>query len=210
MEFISKEINQYCLQFTTEQSDIAREIKDKTNRDLKYSNMLSGKMIGQLLATLVRVSACKKVLEVGTFTGYSALRMAEALPEDGSLITCDYNERYAEMARSSFDKSDHGHKITLKLGKALDTLKTVDADLDFIFLDADKANYPAYYKMLLPKLNRGRMLAVDNVLWSGKVLEPRDRKSKAIDELNQMIAEDNRVEQVMLPVRDGITIVRKK
>ncbi len=210
MKFISQEINNYCQKFTTEESDIAKEIQENTAKDLEYSNMLSGKTVGQLLALLIRTSGAKKALEVGTFTGYSALRIAEALPDDGTLITCEYNERYIKMAQSAFDKSEHGYKITIKPGKALETLQSLNETFDFIFLDADKVNYPEYYKVLLPKLNNNGLLIVDNVLWSGEVLKPNNEQAEAIHQLNEMIAKDSRVEQVMLPVRDGITIVRKK
>ncbi len=209
MYFISEDINSYCQKFTTKESKVAADIQKNTDENLEYSNMLSGKVVGQLLALLIKISGTKKALEVGTFTGYSAIRIAEALPEDGSLITLDYNERYANMAQAAFDRSDHGHKITLKMGKALETLQTLDEQFDFIFLDADKANYPAYYKSLFPKLKGSGLLIVDNVLWSGKVLQPDDEQAEAIHQLNKMIAEDSRAEQVMLPVRDGLTIVRK-
>jgi len=213
MKFISEEINNYCLNFTTDESEQARAIRKKTVEELKYSNMLSGKMVGQFLATLIKISGARKALEVGCFTGYSALRVAEALPEDGELITCEYNERYARMAQESFDKSKHGQKITLKLGKALQTLPEIDETFDFIFLDADKANYPEYYKLLLPKLGTNGLLLVDNVLWSGRVLEQddeQDDKTKAINRLNKIIANDDKVEQVMLSLRDGLMMVRKK
>lgn len=213
MDFISAELENYCLKFTTQESKTAREIHKKTVEELEYSSMLSGKIVGQLLALLIKTSGTQKALEVGCFTGYSALRIAEALPGNGSLITCEYNERYAEMAQSAFDKSEHGRKITLKMGKALQTIPEIDEMFDFIFLDADKVNYPNYYNLLLPKLQTGGILVVDNVLWSGKVLEPdddQDDQTKGIHQLNQMIVEDDSVEQVMLPIRDGMMIVRRK
>lgn len=209
MELINEEIQGYCRDCTTDESDMARYIQEKTNDELQYSNMLSGEVTGQFLKMLVQISGAKKVLEVGMFTGYSALRMAEALPEEGTLITCDYNERYERMARSSFEKSKAGQKITIKMGKALDTLQTVEGPFDLIFLDADKANYPNYYEMLFQRLKLNGLLIVDNVLWSGRVLDPPNKQSSGIDKLNKKIAADNRVEQVMLTVRDGMNLVRK-
>lgn len=210
MEILSKNLRQYCNQHTAPESEIAKFIQQNTEEQLKYSNMLSGRVVGQLLAMLIRISGAPRVLEIGTFTGYSAICMAEALPDDGTLITCDYNERYEKMARAAFEKSEHGHKITLKMGKGLDTIETLSEKFDFIFLDADKRNYPNYYPKLFTLLNHGGILAVDNVLWSGKILNPPDEQSEAIHQLNEMIAEDDRVEQVMIPVRDGLNIVRKK
>ncbi len=209
MNFISEDIKKYCQKYTTDESAVAADIQKDTFENLEYGNMLSGKIVGQLLALLIKISGAKKALEVGTFTGYSALRMAEALPEGGSLITLDYNERYIKMAQTAFEKSKHGYKISLKMGKALETLQTLEEQFDFIFLDADKVNYPNYYNILFPKLKTNGLLVVDNVLWSGKVLQKGDEQAEAIHQLNAMIADDGRVEQVMLPVRDGITVARK-
>lgn len=210
MEILNKKLRQYCKQHTTPESEVAKFVQQNTDEQLKYSGMLSGHVVGQLLAMLIRISGAQRVLEIGTFTGYSAICMAEALPDDGALITCDYNERYEKMARTAFEKSEHGHKITLKMGMGLNTIETLSDKFDFIFLDADKRNYPNYYPKLFTLLNQGGILAVDNVLWSGKILDPPDEQSEAIYQLNEMIAEDERVEQVMIPVRDGLNIVRKK
>ncbi|HET6527684.1 MAG TPA: class I SAM-dependent methyltransferase [Balneolaceae bacterium] len=203
-------VAKYAFDHTTNDSVIVREVISRTEQELEYSNMLSGKTVGRLLAMLIKVSGARRVLEVGTFTGYSALTMAEALPEDGELITCEYNERYEEIAQTYFNKSVHSQKISLKMGKALETIPTLKGKFDFVFLDADKINYPEYYRMILPRLKERGIMAIDNVLWSGEVLDPQDEKARAIDKLNKTIAEDERVEQVMLTVRDGLTLVRKK
>jgi caffeoyl-CoA O-methyltransferase len=136
--------------------------------------------------------------------------MAEALPEDGKLFTCEYNKRYENIARTFFDKSDAGSKISLLMGKALDTIPTIPGNFDFVFLDADKINYPNYYEMILPRVNKGGLIVIDNVLWGGEVLEGASEKAKAIHRLSEMINANRSVEQVMLTVRDGVTIVRKK
>jgi len=203
-------IEQYALEHTTDDSQTVQALIEESEQDLEYTDMLSGKMVGRLLAMLIKLSGARRVLEVGTFTGYSALTMAEAMPKDGQLFTCEYNRRYEDIAREFFGKSEAGSKITLVLGKALDTIPTLEGTFDFVFLDADKINYPKYYKMILPRLQPGGIMAVDNVFWDGDVIAAKSDKAQAIDQLNKMIAEDDAVEQVMLTVRDGLTIVRKR
>ena len=203
-------IEQYALEHTTDDSQTVQALIEESEQDLEYTDMLSGKMVGRLLAMLIKLSGARRVLEVGTFTGYSALTMAEALPQDGQLFTCEYNRRYEDIAREFFGKSEAGSKITLVLGKALDTIPTLEGTFDFVFLDADKINYPKYYKMILPRLQPGGIMAVDNVFWDGEVIAAKSDKAQAIDQLNKIVAEDDAVEQVMLTVRDGLTIVRKR
>jgi len=209
MDIISSEIEKYAERATCPESELVQELVEVSNENLEYVDMISGRVVGRLLAMLIKISGAKRVLEIGTFSGYSALSMAEALPEDGELITCEYNERYEKLARSFFSKSKHGHKITLKMGLALDTIEELDGSFDFVYLDADKVNYPGYYEKLVPMLKDNGLIVIDNVLWSGAVLKPDDEKAKAIDELNEMIRKDERVEQVMLTVRDGLTLARK-
>jgi caffeoyl-CoA O-methyltransferase len=203
-------VEEYAITHTSEESPLLEEIAAKTRAELEYSEMLSGRMVGRLLSILIKISGAKRILEVGTFTGYSALTMAEALPADGEIFTCEYNERYEKIARSFFEKSEFGSKITLLMGAALDTIPTMNGNFDFAYLDADKNNYPNYYEMILPRLKRGGIMVIDNVLWSGEVLSPETENAKTIDKLNKMIKRDQSVEQVMLTVRDGLTVVRKK
>jgi len=203
-------IEDYAFAHTTEDSPLIRELIQTSEQELQYTDMLSGRLVGRLLAILIKISGAKRVLEVGTFTGYSALTMAEALPDDGELFTCEYNERYEKIAQSFFEKSESGSKINLVMGEALETIPVIKGEFDFVFIDADKSNYPNYYELLLPRTKRGGLMVIDNVLWDGEVLDPNDEKAKAINQLNKRIVEDAAVEQIMLTVRDGVTIVRKK
>lgn len=209
MQIIDPDIETYAERHTSEESALIRELVDASEQELEHIDMLSGRVVGRFLAMMVRISAARRILEIGTFSGYSALYMAEALPPDGELITCEYNERYEALARSFFEKSEHGKKISLKMGPALETIEELEGTFDLVFLDADKVNYPEYYRKVIPLLRSGGLLIVDNVLWSGTVLDPEDDKALAIDKLNKMIADDARVEQVLLTVRDGLSLVRK-
>lgn len=209
MEIINSGIENYAWKHTKPESPLIKEIDDTTHIELEYAQMLSGRVEGRFLQFLVKISGAKKILEIGMFTGYSALSMAEALPDDGRLITCDTNERYRAIAERFFNKSPHGKKIEVKMGPALETLKNLDTIFDLVFLDADKDSYPEYYEAIFPLLRVGGILVVDNVLWSGEVLQPKDRKAKSIDRLNKNLCNDDRVENILLTVRDGINLVRK-
>lgn len=204
------EVENYVYTHTTDDSDLIKELISTSEEELEYTDMMSRRLVGRLLDILIKISGTKRVLEVGTFTGYAALTIAGALPEEGELYTCEYNERYGEIAASFFERSEHGHKINLVMGDARETIPDIKGNFDFIFLDADKINYPDYYNMLLPRLKDGGLMVIDNVLWGGEVVDAGTEKAEAINRLNQQISADDRVEQVMLTVRDGITLVRKK
>ncbi len=203
-------IENYAINHTTDHSELVKELISVSEENLEHIDMLSGRLVGRLLSLLIKISGARRVLEVGTFAGYSALTMAEALPEDGELFTCEYNERYEDISRTFFEKSEAGSKIKLVMGKALETIPTISGSFDFVFLDADKINYPNYYAMILPRLEQGGIMVIDNVFWSGEVLDGKSDKGRAIDQLNAIIRDDDSVEQVMLPVRDGVTVLRKK
>jgi len=172
---------------------------------------------GQFMAFLLRLMGAKRVLEIGTFTGYSTLWLASALPEDGQVITCDCNREWTDMARQYWERAGLAHRITLHLGDARETLKTLqDAGksdtYDFAFIDADKVNYDAYYEACLTLVRPGGLIAIDNTLWGGAVIDPdaTDPDTEAIRRLNRKVRDDQRVEMVMVPIGDGVTLVRRR
>lgn len=209
---IPKRIEEYCLRHSAPRNKFLRELEKYTQRHCDFPQMLIGPHEGALLAMLVRLTGARHVLEIGTFTGYSALCMAEALPRNGRLITCEINPRHAEIAQSFFDRGPHGRKIKLRLGPALETLSDLprSTKFDFVFLDADKENYVNYYEAILPRLQAGGLIVADNVLWSGRVLAPKKKTDRAVVAFNKHVRRDARVECVMLPVRDGVSLIRKR
>lgn len=209
MEIIEKTIEKYAFDHTSIEPDLLLELQKETFEKMEWPTMITGRMEGRFLKLLVQISGAKRILEIGTFTGYSALCMAEGLPEDGKIITCDINDKARDFAQRYFDRSPHGHKIELRYGPALETLPTLKGPFDLAFIDADKGNYPIYYEKSLELLKPGGLIVVDNTLWSGLVLKPENTATRAIDELNKKIFNDKRVESVLLTVRDGIQLVRK-
>lgn len=209
MNFIDKEIEEYAKLYTSNEPELLKELAEFTETNMPMAQMLTGKIEGRLLKMLVALTGAKSILEIGMFTGYSALSLVEALPEDGRLITCDIDEEVAKLAKEYFVRSPHGSKITVQLGPALETLSNINETFDLVFLDADKENYVEYYQSIIPKLNSNGLLVIDNCLWSGKVLEPQAETDIAIHKLNQLIVTDPRVENVILTVRDGVNLVRK-
>lgn len=207
---VDPNLERYAEEHSSEVPDLLERLERETLATMKSPQMLSGRTEGQLLRLLVKVTSARKVLEVGTFTGYSALMMASALPPDGELVTLERDPLAEAVARRYFAESEHGARIRLLMGSALDTLATLSGAFDFAFLDADKENYPRYYERILELLRPGGILAVDNVLWSGKVLHPTDEETKAIHALNERALRDPRVEQVLLTIRDGVLLVRKR
>ena len=172
--------------------------------------MLTGPVQGRFLELLVHASGAKRMLEIGTYTGYSALSMAAALPEDGRIDTLEIEPKHAEVAQRYFDRSPHGSKITLHLGPAIETIEKLEGEFDFVFIDADKASQDAYYEAVLPRLSARGLIAIDNTLWSGNVLDPQDERTKWIAALNDKIAADEPRRRRQLTVRDGITLIRRR
>ncbi len=172
--------------------------------------MLTGLTEGRFLELLVYAVGARRVLEIGTFTGYSALSMAAALPEGGRIDTCDNEPAHIEVAQRYISQSPHADKITIHLGPAVETIAALDGEFDFVFIDADKVNYDIYYETVLPRLSDRGLIAIDNTLWSGRVLDPQDEDSKAIAALNDKLAADERVVCVQLTIRDGVTLVRRR
>ena len=201
---VPQEIDDYAFDHTTPLPPVMEELRKATYDSAPDAEMLSDRLIGTLLQTLIRVSGAKRALEIGTFTGFSALMMAHALPEDGELITCDIAPR--PLAREFFAKTPHGKKIDLRVGPALDTIDTLQGPFDLVFIDADKTNYLNYYVKCIDLLAPRGVIAVDNTLWGGKVLDPKDESDKAINALNDYVTNDPRVNNVLLTLRDGLML----
>ncbi|MHB1587297.1 MAG: O-methyltransferase [Acidiferrobacteraceae bacterium] len=202
----------YCETHSHPPGPLLREIEHYTREHFSDAEMLVGPVEGALLALLVRLSGARRVLEIGLFTGYSALTMAEALPREGVLVSCEIRPDTAAVAQRFFDRSPHGAKIRVRMGPALDTLEGLrdDEPFDLAFLDADKENYGHYYDRLRMLVRSGGLIIADNTLWSGRVLAPKNPSDLAIAAFNRRVREDPHVESVLLPVRDGMTIIRRK
>lgn len=209
LSFVSEEIQNYADAHSTPEPELFAELARETIATEEYHRMMVGHGEGMLLRLFVRMSGARRVLEVGTFTGYSALAMAYALPDDGEIITCDIDPRATALAQRFWDKSPHGRKITLKLAPATDTIASLKGPIDLAFIDADKTNYIRYWEAILPLMRTGGVIAVDNVLWSGRVLAPKEKDDHALVAFNTHVKADARVEHVMLPIRDGITVAVK-
>jgi len=203
-------LENYCFETTQAEPDLLLELIEKTYSDMGFPNKLSGRAIGRTLKLLVALSKPKKALEIGMFTGYSALSIAEALPDDGHLICCETNPKAIEFAQSFFERSSIGHKITPIFGEALNTIKTIKDELDFVFIDADKRNYLNYYEAVVPLVKSGGLIVIDNSIWQGRVLQPNEDSDHAVADMNQCILNDSRVENVHLNIRDGLNLVLKK
>lgn len=209
---VPEALERYCAAHTTAAEPLLEELAAYTRAHCRQPQMLTGPVEGRFLRLLVQLMGARSVLEVGTFTGYSALNMAAGLPDDGELVTCEIDAGHADVAQSFFDRSSYGARIRLCRGAALESIaKLARGDMfDFAFIDADKENYIGYYEAVLARLRTGGLLAADNTLWSGKVLTPQEKTDQAIVAFNAHVAADARVEHVLLSVRDGIMLVRKR
>lgn len=213
MDFIAKEIEEYALNHTKSESDLLKKINRETHAKIMMPRMLSGHLQGRFLSMISHMVKPDYILEIGTYTGYSALCLAEGLNENGKIITIDINEEIEKFVRNFFEQSDYKNKIDYRIGNALDIIPTIENQLDMVFIDADKENYSAYYDLVFEKVRNGGYIIADNVLWSGKVLmddNKLDKDTKAIKAFNDKIQNDSRVENILLPVRDGLMICRKK
>ncbi len=209
-DILPEAIEHYADTHSTSRGKIFEELALETRENMAMHVMQVGNLEGGFLKMLAQLSHAKRVLEIGTFTGYSALCFAEGLPADGKVITCDIDRKATAMAQRYWAKSQHGNKIELRLGPALNTIATLDGTFDLVFIDADKGNYINYWEAVLPKVTTGGLIIVDNVLWSGRVVDPQDELDHAVHQFNQHAKNDDRVETIMLTVRDGITLARKK
>jgi caffeoyl-CoA O-methyltransferase len=207
---IPEAIENYARSHSSAPSALLTELETYTRAHRSDAEMLIGALEAALLQMLIRLGHVRRVLEIGLFTGYSALAMAEVLPDDGEVISCDINPETTAIAQRFFERSPHGRKITVRLAPALETLATLHGEsFDLVFLDADKENYPAYYTQVLPLVRPGGLIVADNVLWSGRVLAPEKASDHALARFNAEVARDPSVSQVLLTMRDGVMVIRK-
>jgi caffeoyl-CoA O-methyltransferase len=212
MDTVDPRIEDYAAAHTSAEPGWFAALAEDTRASTDAPGMMVGTVEGRLLAMLVAMLRPQRVLEIGTFTGYSALSMAETLPPGGRITSLDISEKHVAIARKHIDTTPLADRIEIVVGPALESLEQVEGPLDLVFIDADKENYLAYYEAVLPKLAEGGVIAVDNVLWSGRILDDDDRSSatQAIREFNDHVVADDRVEAVMLSVRDGVTLIRRR
>ena len=213
MNFIPKEIYNYIKNHSVEESNLLKELSRNTKLKILNPRMLSGSYQGRILSMISKLTKPKYILEVGTYTGYSTLCLAEGIKDSGELHTIDNNEELYDFQREYFNKSDYGDKIFQHLGNAINLIDTINLKFDLIFLDADKENYTNYLELLVNKLNTNGVLITDNVLWSGKVIKSisdDDLSTQEIDKFNKLMNQRSDMETIILPIRDGISISRKK
>lgn len=213
MEFISKKIDDYVCEHTEKESELLYALNRETNMNVLRPRMLSGHFQGRVLSMLSHMIQPKDILEIGTYTGYSALCLAEGLVKGGHLITIDKNEELEELVNEYVSKSEFKDQIKCVIGDAMTLIPGLKREFDIVFIDADKSNYINYYNMVFDKIRPGGYIILDNVLWSGKVIETveeNDVDTQVLVDLNKMIHEDERVQEVMFPIRDGLMVVRKK
>ena len=211
MHFISQELEEYIEQHSEKEPALLAALNKETYQKILLPRMLSGHFQGRVLSMLSKLIRPVTILEIGTYTGYSALCLCEGIQKTGQLHTIDIKEELVDFQRKHFDRSPWGNQIFQHLGEAIDIIPTLDVKFDLVFIDADKENYLNYFELILPKMNTGGIILSDNVLWSGKVLEAlqtNDLSTKVLLEYNILLAHDSRVETVLLPIRDGLTVSR--
>lgn len=213
MDFLPEAIRQYADQHSQKEPALLAKLSRETHQKVMMPRMLSGHLQGRILSMLSHMLRPKRILEIGTYTGYSALCLAEGLAPGGKLITLDKNEELEELVRRYIAEAGLEQTIDFKLGDAIELIPQTEGPFDLVFIDADKTNYHRYFQLVLQKVRPGGFIIADNVLWSGKVLETNlkaDEDTRAIREFNRLVRADDRVEKVLLPVRDGLMIIRKK
>ena len=211
MHFLSEELENYAAQHTEDEPLLLQELNKRTHLNVLQPRMISGHFQGRFLSLLSKMVQPHTILEIGTYTGYATLCLAEGLHPEGVLHTIDIKEELTDLQREFFDRSGYGSQIVQHLGKAADIIPSLDTTFDLVFIDADKQNYAHYFDLVIEKMNRGGLILSDNVLWSGKVVEEvkhNDKHTQALMAYNQKIKDDPRVETVLLPIRDGITLSR--
>ena len=213
MHFLSEELENYAAQHTEDEPLLLQELNKRTHLNVLQPRMISGHFQGRFLSLLSKMVQPRTILEIGTYTGYATLCLAEGLHPEGVLHTIDIKEELTDLQREFFDRSGYGSQIVHYLGKAADIIPSLNTTFDLVFIDADKQNYAHYFDLVIEKMNRGGIILSDNVLWSGKVVEEvkhNDKHTQALMAYNQKIKDDPRVETVLLPIRDGITLSRVK
>lgn len=213
MNFLPEKIDQYVVEHSQQEPKVLQELSKETWQKVLNPRMLSGAFQGRVLSMISKLIRPKNVLEIGTYTGYSAICIAEGLAEGGTIDTLDVNEELEDLQNKYFEKSGYRNQIKQHFGNALEIIPTLDKKYDLVFIDADKSNYPNYFELIIDKMNSGGIILSDNVLWSGKVVEqldPKDKDTKALLAYNSTLNSDERIETVLLPIRDGLTISRVK
>lgn len=213
MYFLPEALDSYVVNHSENEPDLLQQLTRETYQKILQPIMLSGPYQGRVLSMISKLKQPKTVLELGTFTGYATLCLAEGLQKNGEIHTIDINEELVDFQRKYFDKSGFGNQIYQHLGSAIDVLPKLNKTFDLVFIDADKPNYVNYFHLIIDKLNTGGIIISDNVLWHGKVVEtlnPKDKSTKAVLDYNTLLKEDPRIESVLLPIRDGLTISRKR
>ena len=213
MHFISDELDDYVTQHSENEPALLAALNKETYQKILLPRMLSGHLQGRFLSFITKLQQPKFIIEIGTYTGYSALCLAEGLAENGKLISIDVNEETSAFAKSFIQKTELANKIELVLGDAKEYIPKITEIIDLVFIDADKKNYLNYYHLVIDKLSKGGLIIADNVLWSGKITMPEsemDKETLALHQFNQFVQQDERVENILLPVRDGLMVIRKK
>lgn len=213
MEFLDEKLVDYVNEHSSPESELLSDLNRQTHINVLQPRMLSGHLQGRTLSLFSKMIQPNRILEIGTYTGYSAICMAEGLKENGKLITIDVNYELEDMVKNYVEKAGFKDQIEMKVGNAMDIIPKLDKNFELVFIDADKSNYSNYYDLLIDDLPKGAILIADNVLWSGKVIEEtkkNDKDTEALKIFNKKITDDNRVENVLLPIRDGLMVIRKK